>query len=878
MPESQSPAAIDPARLAAFVPLNGLRPQHLEELARGTELVRLEAGHELIGDNRTPVLTYYLLEGELELRSGLDDEGVISAGSEDARFAVPGQAQGYTSIRARTPVRLMGVDRPRVSTLLILAHAPNAPGEGAIPTDAWAARLLRSELFSHVPPANVPRLFELMKPVPVEAGQVVVEQGAPGRHYYVIRDGVFEVFHQPAGHAELLPLTDLEAGDTFGEEALVSGTVRNATVRAKQAGTLMCMTKDTFVQLIQDPLLDTVDRERAEDLVRTGARWVDTRLPEEHAKNGIEGSINIPLSDIRDKSTSLDPDTPYVVYCNAGRRSAAAAFLLTQRGIRASVLAGGLQGVATPPVQSTSEPASAAGELQAKLLAANKALEDALHQKAEVDAARRVQPAPESAPTGQAQSRIRARQRQLEQESLRATESLAQARRTKLELEERMRETEAKAVTQRKRARELIERLRGEAEGRVREEEDRLRSEYSHAAEEMKRVAAQRAEAEERFERERKRLEAELEQARQRMEEESKRIREEMQAAKRAVETKAAEIRREQGVAESKLRQETEVRLRDERRRLETEFAGSIEAQEQAKRDLQSADAAIQAAQREAAQLAEQVRAQREKRAAEAQAQQAAERGRLERERQRAAAEVAAAERDKRAVEARARQAAERGRVDEERRRTAEKREAPPRGKGKPKAARAGDVAASQARAAAAAPVADSAPQASLADVEAEVARAAKVLESARAAKVQADEARERAEERIAAQHELEEELRLQLIEEAEQWLVAERERSEAELEDARREAALSELQQRKLERTRRTKDADLSLLAEVSSQLGEERSDSLLIIEESLRQREYAEERAGLARRAQEEATAERLKAEKALEEARRKISDSRD
>jgi rhodanese-related sulfurtransferase len=40
----------------------------------------------------------------------------------------------------------------------------------------------------------------------------------------------------------------------------------------------------------------------------------------------------------------LDRNTPYVSYCQSGRRSAAAAFLLAQRGYTATVLAGGLWG------------------------------------------------------------------------------------------------------------------------------------------------------------------------------------------------------------------------------------------------------------------------------------------------------------------------------------------------------------------------------------------------------------------------------------------------------------------------------------------------------------------------------------------------------
>ena len=38
----------------------------------------------------------------------------------------------------------------------------------------------------------------------------------------------------------------------------------------------------------------------------------------------------------------LDPDATYIVYCDTGRRSRAATFLLHERGIRALSLAGGI--------------------------------------------------------------------------------------------------------------------------------------------------------------------------------------------------------------------------------------------------------------------------------------------------------------------------------------------------------------------------------------------------------------------------------------------------------------------------------------------------------------------------------------------------------
>jgi rhodanese-related sulfurtransferase len=58
----------------------------------------------------------------------------------------------------------------------------------------------------------------------------------------------------------------------------------------------------------------------------------------------LPGAINIPLSEIRNAFGALDTSKEYVVYCQSGRRSSAAAFLLAQRGYNIYLLDGGLWG------------------------------------------------------------------------------------------------------------------------------------------------------------------------------------------------------------------------------------------------------------------------------------------------------------------------------------------------------------------------------------------------------------------------------------------------------------------------------------------------------------------------------------------------------
>ena len=107
-------------------------------------------------------------------------------------------------------------------------------------------------------------------------------------------------------------------------------------------GTLMRLGKEDFRTLLNEPMLEWVSYEQAKAVVAGGGKWLDVRLPSEFENYRIEGAINLPLYFIRLKLKSLDANLRYVVCCDTGRRSSAAAYILSERGFHACVLKGGL--------------------------------------------------------------------------------------------------------------------------------------------------------------------------------------------------------------------------------------------------------------------------------------------------------------------------------------------------------------------------------------------------------------------------------------------------------------------------------------------------------------------------------------------------------
>jgi rhodanese-related sulfurtransferase len=184
-------------------------------------------------------------------------------------------------------------------------------------------------------------MFKRMTSFTVTAGQVLIQQGGEGDYYYLIQKGVAEVSRVVDANQPATILAELKEGSGFGEEALVSDIKRNATVVMKTDGELLRLNKKDFIEILKAPLINQINMEEAQKKIAVGAVWLDVRLPSEYKHGHIKGAINLPLSEIRHFSSNLDKSKEYILYCQTGRRSSAAAFVLAQSGVKALVLLGG---------------------------------------------------------------------------------------------------------------------------------------------------------------------------------------------------------------------------------------------------------------------------------------------------------------------------------------------------------------------------------------------------------------------------------------------------------------------------------------------------------------------------------------------------------
>ena len=153
-----------------------------------------------------------------------------------------------------------------------------------------------------------------------KAGDTVIKQGEPGDYFYIIKSGRCMVTRKMPGQEKDIKLAELEAGTSFGEEALISDAERNATIVMLSEGILSRLSKEQFLELLNAPMLSTIDYADAKEKVDSGeAEWLDVRLPAEHQSAHIKNSTHIPLIFLRMKVGTLDTDKHYILYSERNR-------------------------------------------------------------------------------------------------------------------------------------------------------------------------------------------------------------------------------------------------------------------------------------------------------------------------------------------------------------------------------------------------------------------------------------------------------------------------------------------------------------------------------------------------------------------------------
>ncbi len=341
-----------PEQLSVLDPLGALSPSRQRELAGVTLLERAARGSDPLAAHKDASHSVFLLRGEILLMYEGGGTLVVVGGMGDGRHALNRRAAKIARSKAISELELLTVEDEALDILVTFdqvaagdAASDNAMAEAArsdkhLVSGIFSLSRLRHGVFARLPAARIEGMLARFEGLAAKRGEVIVREGDEGDYYYVIESGRCQVERTVGGVK--VALAELKSGDAFGEEALASETRRNATVTMATDGKLLRLGKKDFHEILGEPLLQRVSYAEGLERVRRGAAWLDVRYPSEYRYDRLPGALNVPLNEVRNSFSVLDAAREYVVYCQSGRRSSAAAFLFAQSGFKVCVLEGGL--------------------------------------------------------------------------------------------------------------------------------------------------------------------------------------------------------------------------------------------------------------------------------------------------------------------------------------------------------------------------------------------------------------------------------------------------------------------------------------------------------------------------------------------------------
>ncbi len=629
-----------------FIPINELSTNLQQRLLDRANILECKKSRYIFKQGDTDSYSYYLLDGEVEFYADDQLNSVIASGSDRSRYALAQLQPRQFSAKAKTQLKILQVERSVLDQMLVLAQETTSELSAVSPDEMtvdvidgdeeegdWMTQMLQSELFSRMPMANIHQLFALLEPVQFNAGDVVIQQDDVGEDYFIISEGQCIVSRKPSPKAKDVKLAELRTGDSFGEEALISNSKRNATITMKTAGVLMRLGKDTFVELIKNPTLHSLNYEDAKALIDQGAQWLDVRYPNEHEESSIDNSINVPLNALRVQTDKLDESVKYILYCDTGGRSSTGAFLLAERGFDVAYLDGGLVnnseavGVKTVvPKAPEPEEEEVDADVKVEMLNAELRTTEMQMEKASIS-----------------QVDDDAEKKKEQEENLK---NLEQAHK-KIEQQKKQAEAEAKKRAKEEEAR--LKKHKSEADKKMKEEKKKLEDIYNKNTKEMSKLQKLKEEAEAKLHKEREALEKQAEAAKKQLQEaeklkkeqqeaarkqmeEAEKLKREIEESRKQLEEQAAQRKLEEEKREKEVQAKAQAKIEAERKKLAEQYERNSQEFEQLQKEKAAAEAARAAAKEEAAKIIEEYKSSHDQERDAERAKLEAERKKLEEE------------------------------------------------------------------------------------------------------------------------------------------------------------------------------------------------------------------------------------------------------
>jgi rhodanese-related sulfurtransferase len=334
---------ISVVELKQFTDFQDVEASLLENLLKEVSLKQVCSGDTIIGKTQNLALRHYLISGDTELRTSFFDRNIIDHNSN--KVSLEALTPSGSQLVANSDCDLICLPSRSVENAIECSQKESAPSQSegkqdnAEPDEQidWMSLFLDSPLVHQLSAGTIGRLFSAFTDIELEAGESIFNAGDEPDAFYLMKKGRATIKTQSYSSDNGVSI-EIRAGDYFGEEALVGGTVRNAGIFMLSDGCVGRMSREDFYDLLMPEMIQKADQAELQFGSGSDNVLVDARLHLEYRSSGNSNSVNIPVASLRSKLAELDSSKTYYITPEGNERSELATYMLRHAGFNAYLL------------------------------------------------------------------------------------------------------------------------------------------------------------------------------------------------------------------------------------------------------------------------------------------------------------------------------------------------------------------------------------------------------------------------------------------------------------------------------------------------------------------------------------------------------------
>lgn len=226
-----------------YMPFTLLSPERVAEVVNAVRFIEMRKNeiYQITGGKGKDYL--YVIEGSLNIITNGDIRSV--KGPEETRKSpIMMEPEPATStIVARTNCIICHADREMLDDLISWDEFVHMMEDSNETLASTLDKVRNCLVFRRMPLELVEQAFSRLHTIEVKKGEAAIKQGEAGNSYYIIISGSADVYQVGVYDDDPQKVAELQEGDAFGCDALISGSTRSETVIMTEDSTLSVLDK-----------------------------------------------------------------------------------------------------------------------------------------------------------------------------------------------------------------------------------------------------------------------------------------------------------------------------------------------------------------------------------------------------------------------------------------------------------------------------------------------------------------------------------------------------------------------------------------------------------------------------------------------------------